>query len=331
MLFAFEIGSALLVTAGLGFLGYYVGGEVWVWISDTQAARLSGMPELGQMLSSVNEDMYTSPWKLFASGTLILITVLGFNMLGEGLRRNANIGIAHSPLFNRLRIYLEETIFNPLKNKMQSNPMTGGVIVFTLITAFIFLANFISNILKPEPIDYSAPGEHLWANQWGDPTGTMLSNAPGIESPHVLWSFTDENGFSGGAVVNLEGDVFILSKSGMLYSLNPQGAVIWSHSIGVNGVGTPALDADGNVYVTDIQGRLSSFTSQGEMRWQLNVEGSFEATSGPVVGTSGKIYYVVIGDVRAISPDGELLWQTTAFSRRFTSAPIISPNEEFIF
>ncbi|HNB52194.1 MAG TPA: ABC transporter permease subunit, partial [Anaerolineales bacterium] len=34
MLLAFEIGSTLMLTAGLGFLGYYIGGDVWVDVSD---------------------------------------------------------------------------------------------------------------------------------------------------------------------------------------------------------------------------------------------------------------------------------------------------------
>jgi ABC-type dipeptide/oligopeptide/nickel transport system permease subunit len=52
VLLAFEISSTLLVAAELGFLGYYIGGGIWIEISDFQAVNVEGLPELGQMLSS---------------------------------------------------------------------------------------------------------------------------------------------------------------------------------------------------------------------------------------------------------------------------------------
>jgi ABC-type dipeptide/oligopeptide/nickel transport system permease subunit len=132
MLLALEISSTILLTAGLGFLGYYVGGEVWVWISDTTATRLRGMPELGQLLSGVNEDIYVSPWKLFASGTFVFITVLGFNLLGEGLRRVAISGSPSPRLFDlslRLRWGWEENIILPIKKYAKESPFAFAMLV----------------------------------------------------------------------------------------------------------------------------------------------------------------------------------------------------------
>lgn len=50
-LYAFEISSTLMATASLGFLGYYIGGDVWVDVSDFVARRVSGASELGQMFA----------------------------------------------------------------------------------------------------------------------------------------------------------------------------------------------------------------------------------------------------------------------------------------
>ncbi len=126
MLLTFEISSTLLVIAGLGFLGYYVGGEVWIWISDVAATRLSGMPELGQMLSSVSEDIYTGPWKMFATGTLVLITVLGFNLLGEGMRRVASAGTRPSrfqDFLTRWRWRFDDDVLPPIRRLVMANPL----------------------------------------------------------------------------------------------------------------------------------------------------------------------------------------------------------------
>ena len=83
MLLAFEISNTLMITAGLGFLGYYIGGDVWIEVGDFVSRRVSGMPELGQMLAT-SWTYLTKPWPMVITGTVIFITVLGFNLLGEG-------------------------------------------------------------------------------------------------------------------------------------------------------------------------------------------------------------------------------------------------------
>ena len=85
MLFAFEVGGTLMLTAGLGFLGYYIGGDVWVDVADFVARRTSGTPELGQMLATSYVRL-TDPWGLVAVGSVVFAAVLGFNLIGEGLR-----------------------------------------------------------------------------------------------------------------------------------------------------------------------------------------------------------------------------------------------------
>lgn len=42
-----EISSTLMAVAGLGFLGYYLGGDVWIEFEDFVAARVSTIPEVG--------------------------------------------------------------------------------------------------------------------------------------------------------------------------------------------------------------------------------------------------------------------------------------------
>ena len=66
-------GTATLEAAGLGFLG--LGAQPPV-------------PELGTMLSDAFKGGYalSSPWTILFPGLLITLTVLGFNLLGDGLR-----------------------------------------------------------------------------------------------------------------------------------------------------------------------------------------------------------------------------------------------------
>jgi len=66
-----KIGTAILIEAGLSFLGLGVQPPTPSW---------------GNMLKYAQENMFKAPWLAIFPGILIVITVLGFNFLGDGLR-----------------------------------------------------------------------------------------------------------------------------------------------------------------------------------------------------------------------------------------------------
>ncbi|MFX1357397.1 MAG: ABC transporter permease [Promethearchaeota archaeon] len=68
--FTFNIGGIILALAGLAFLGYS-DPRLIEWGSDINLARLR---------------MYDAPWAVFWPGMMILLTVLGFMLVGDGLR-----------------------------------------------------------------------------------------------------------------------------------------------------------------------------------------------------------------------------------------------------
>jgi ABC-type dipeptide/oligopeptide/nickel transport system permease subunit len=65
------IGTAVLDAAALSFLG--LGAQ-------------PPTPEWGQMLSEARNYIFTAPHLVFFPGFAIMLTVLGFNLLGDGLR-----------------------------------------------------------------------------------------------------------------------------------------------------------------------------------------------------------------------------------------------------
>ena len=65
------VGGAILFAAALGFLGLGV---------------QPPMPEWGAMISDGIPFLRQSPYMVFFPGMAIMITVLGFNLLGDGLR-----------------------------------------------------------------------------------------------------------------------------------------------------------------------------------------------------------------------------------------------------
>jgi peptide/nickel transport system permease protein len=66
----FDVGGIILSLAGLSFLGF----------SDPQ------LIEWGNDIAEARGHLYIAPWGAFWPGMMILITVLGFMLLGDGLR-----------------------------------------------------------------------------------------------------------------------------------------------------------------------------------------------------------------------------------------------------
>ncbi|WP_141604517.1 nickel transporter permease [Terrilactibacillus laevilacticus] len=66
-----SIATAILEAAGLGFLG--MGAQ-------------APLPEWGKMLSDSKEFIQNAPWTMIFPGIFIMLTVLGFNLVGDGLR-----------------------------------------------------------------------------------------------------------------------------------------------------------------------------------------------------------------------------------------------------
>jgi peptide/nickel transport system permease protein len=71
-LVSIEMGIAVIVEAILSFVGMSVGADQPAW---------------GQMIADARQSIYESAWNLTLPMLAIFLTVLGFNLLGDGLRR----------------------------------------------------------------------------------------------------------------------------------------------------------------------------------------------------------------------------------------------------
>jgi peptide/nickel transport system permease protein len=80
-LLTLEAGIAVVVEAILSFVGLGVRSDQIAW---------------GQMIADGREAIYQAPWNLLAPVLAIFVTVAGFNMLGDGLRRSLDVRMVES-------------------------------------------------------------------------------------------------------------------------------------------------------------------------------------------------------------------------------------------
>jgi peptide/nickel transport system permease protein len=75
-LLSLEMGIAVIVEALLSFVGMSVGPDTPAW---------------GQMIADARASIYQSAWNLILPVLAIFLAVLGFNVLGDGLRRTLDV------------------------------------------------------------------------------------------------------------------------------------------------------------------------------------------------------------------------------------------------
>ncbi len=86
-----EMGAVLMLLGELGFVGVYIGGGSRIDLSEplgpTNIVTLADVPEWGAMIADGFRWLRSKPFIVFPPAVAFFISVLGFNSLGEGLRR----------------------------------------------------------------------------------------------------------------------------------------------------------------------------------------------------------------------------------------------------
>jgi peptide/nickel transport system permease protein len=335
MLLAFEIGATLLVAAELAFLGYFIGGGMWVEISDFVAVNITSLPELGQFIATSLYKL-TDPSTLLVAGTFLFLMILGFNLLGEGLRLELNPERMRRRKTHPVVIWLQDkwnfTVFPVLEDYYQ------GVINFTMIAVIALVVGASLWWVNQKPSIPEAatlltvPGGHYWATERHDAQGTRSVPFEGPQDPSVLWQYSNTEGYSGGPVVRADGVVILAGNDQTLIALNPDGTLRWKGSLEGQPVGAPALDEAGGVYVVDVDGGLTYFPfDSAESEWKFTQTEPRRATSGPVVSSENRIYYTLADRIQAVSSTGEDLFRVHMTDAYVEEPPRLSPQGAFAF
>jgi outer membrane protein assembly factor BamB len=145
-------------------------------------------------------------------------------------------------------------------------------------------------------------------------TGNLASNK---------WTFVASIGASSPSI-GADGTIFLASKDGSLYAINPDGTKQWSY-VTQCGDGSPAVGVDGSIYVEGYS-FLYALSAKGTLKWKFLL-GDSANYSSPVIGGDGTVY---IGarqskQIYALAPDGTQKW-TQSLALVSGDAPAIGAN-----
>jgi ABC-type dipeptide/oligopeptide/nickel transport system permease subunit len=338
MLFAFEISSTLFVVAELGFLGYFIGGGTWIEISDFVVTNTQGAPELGQLLSSALVTL-VRPMVLVIIGTVIFFGILGFNLLGAGLRIRSHRQTAGGGVFRRLAGERINAKFNqtyPLSvtDFMERHAVAvGTILAILLVSAGWLVWQNTRPVLATQRSEsvVVVPGGQLWAAEKHDPQSSYWTSASGPVSSEVAWRYQASGAFSGGPVVQSDGTIIVSTQDQQLIALDPAGSVLWQKPLSIIPVKSPALGPGGEIYISGNDGSLLALSPAGEVLWHFVSEIPRQATSGPIVDSSGNIFYTLVDTIQAVTPDGSSKWAAYVSDVYADQPPVLSAGESYIF
>lgn len=100
---ALEMGAVLMLLGELGFIGIFIGGGAFAELDVVGAPfHYSDVPEWGALLSNVRTYARSYAWMAIYPSLAFFVAIMGFNLLGEGIRRMIDIvGVPIMRMFNR--------------------------------------------------------------------------------------------------------------------------------------------------------------------------------------------------------------------------------------
>ncbi|WP_424354814.1 chitobiase/beta-hexosaminidase C-terminal domain-containing protein [Methanobacterium sp. MBAC-LM] len=135
---------------------------------------------------------------------------------------------------------------------------------------------------------------------------TSQSNYTGPQTNTTKWNITTECITGGTAVTGPNGTVYVASKYGTFYAVNPNGTVLWTYDVSAAS-SAPAIGNNGTIYVLNTNGVLYALTLDGKFKWTCNTATNAGTSySNPVIGADGTIYLISTYDYISSSDGGKL-------------------------
>ncbi len=140
VLAALEMGGVLMLLAELGYLNIFMGGGFRAMIGEAGAmvpviAFYSDVPEWAALIANVRQYWRSYPWMALYPGLAVFLSIMTFNLFGEGLRR-----------------YLEDTYSN-LSRLFNRYTLMAGV-GFALVVVLVLQSSVPLSVYRPEGLKF---------------------------------------------------------------------------------------------------------------------------------------------------------------------------------
>ncbi|MHC4623075.1 MAG: right-handed parallel beta-helix repeat-containing protein [Planctomycetota bacterium] len=147
-----------------------------------------------------------------------------------------------------------------------------------------------------------------WKSLGGDFDRAGLSDNYGPELGCIKWRFQTEEPVHTSVTIGAYDRLHIACDDGKLYTLDANGAPLWSYDANSALLSAPTVGPDGTVYVGGENGKVYAIDIGGSLRW-THTAGEFMYSS-PAVSADGNNIYVGSGDgvLHALGRDGSVLW-----------------------
>ncbi|MEJ2598813.1 MAG: ABC transporter permease subunit [Anaerolineales bacterium] len=137
-----EMGGVLMLLAELGFLNVFLGGGFRVQIGEVGRmqpviAYFSDVPEWGALLANIRNWWRSYPWMAWFPGAAFFLTIMAFNLLGEGLRR-----------------FLDESRMNV--NRIFNRFTLGASVLIVGVMIFVLNSNTPLSLYRSEAFKFDA-------------------------------------------------------------------------------------------------------------------------------------------------------------------------------
>lgn len=333
LFFVVEMSEALLAIASLGFLGYFAGGTNWIMITDFEAQRLAGTPDLSEMLASAVQSRDTA--QMLIVGIAVVLVVLCFQLMGEGIRMRLALERRHRGAAARAVTDFVQSqqdrlaeLLDRRRARVQILIVSGAAVA---ALAGVFAAQMLVEKRVALPLPQPVAGGHLWASARRDAAGSRRaagSFVPG--APRIVWERQWDDELSGVAV-GRDGVIYVTAggRAGRIHALEADGRVRWSASLDEAPIGAPGLSVHGDVLVADEAGGLTAFDVTGARRWHTVIDADRRAIAGPVLDDDGNAYVALDGALGSVDADGDLRWRAQLPYAYFS--PALRVSDGFVF
>lgn len=111
-IFVLEMGAVLMLLGELGFIGIFIGGGAFADLDISGPPfHYSDVPEWGAMLSNVRTYVRAYSWMAVYPAGAFFVSIMGFNLLGEGIRRLIErVGVEVTRLFANRYTFFAATL-----------------------------------------------------------------------------------------------------------------------------------------------------------------------------------------------------------------------------